>query len=168
VNPDADADGLNAARLSRALNSAVKQNGGGLTLRLTPPELGTVRINLQLQGASVSADFVAESEAGGRLLSRQLAQLRTALESQGLNVERLGVQTKGQAFAGGGGTQSEGQSTRQDNASGQARSGSPDADEGRSRGRDREQAEAEARRDTPVDERDDDDSGFRSRLFGEN
>lgn len=166
ADADAEADGLNATRLSRALNSAVKQNGGGLTLRLTPAALGTVRIDLQLQGASVSADFVAESEAGGRLLNRQLVQLRSALESQGLTVERLGVQVKGQAFTGGSGPQTDGQSGRQDQTSDQARSNGSDAGGGQSRGRERSDAEAEARRGAPLPGRNP-GSGEFSRLFGE-
>ncbi|MEM1109908.1 MAG: flagellar hook-length control protein FliK [Planctomycetota bacterium] len=86
-------DALNAARLTRGLNNAVNQQGGSVTLRLTPPELGTVRIQLNLQGTNVSARFHAETDAAQRLLSQQLGQLRTSLESQGLNVERLGVQS---------------------------------------------------------------------------
>ncbi|MEM9420507.1 MAG: flagellar hook-length control protein FliK [Planctomycetota bacterium] len=86
-------DALNAARLSRGLSNAVNQQGGGVTLRLTPPEMGTVRIQLNLQGSSVSAQFHAETDSAQRLLTQQLGQLRSSLESQGLNVEKLGVQS---------------------------------------------------------------------------
>lgn len=85
-------DALNSARLTRGLNAAVNQQGGNITLRLTPPELGTVRIQLNLQGGNVSAQFHAETDSARTLLTQQLGQLRTSLESQGLNVERLGVQ----------------------------------------------------------------------------
>ena len=70
----------------------MNQKGGSVTLRLTPPEMGTVRIQLNLQGTKVSAQFHAETDSAQRLLTQQLGQLRTSLESQGLNVERLGVQ----------------------------------------------------------------------------
>ncbi|MEM1446476.1 MAG: flagellar hook-length control protein FliK [Planctomycetota bacterium] len=86
-------DALNEARLARGLKSALSQQGGSVTLRLTPPEMGTVRIQMQLQGTGVSAQFHAETQAAQRLLTQQLGQLRTALESQGLSVERLGVQS---------------------------------------------------------------------------
>jgi flagellar hook-length control protein FliK len=85
-------DTLNAARLSRGLNSVLNQQGGNVTLRLTPPEMGTVRIQLSLQGTTVSALFHAETEAGRKLLNQQLTQLRQSLEGQGLSVDRLGVQ----------------------------------------------------------------------------
>ncbi len=85
-------DAVNAARLSRGLNNAVNQQGGTVTLRLTPPDLGTVRIQLNLQGTNVSAQFHAETDSAQRLLTQQLGQLRASLESQGLNVDKLGVQ----------------------------------------------------------------------------
>lgn len=85
-------DALNSARLTRGLNSAVNQQNGAVTLRLTPPEMGTVRIQLNMQGGNVSAQFHAETESARTLLNQQLGQLRSSLEAQGLNVEKLGVQ----------------------------------------------------------------------------
>lgn len=87
------ADQLNAARLARGLQNALQQRGGAVTLRLTPPEMGTVRIHMQMHGTTVTAQFHAESESARTMLSTQLAQLRHALEGQGLSVDRLSVQT---------------------------------------------------------------------------
>ncbi len=92
-------DDINQARLARGLRTALNQQGGAVTLRLTPPEMGTVRIQMQLQGAAVSAQFHAESDAARSMLQQQLGQLRTALESQGLTVDRLGVQSMNQGNA---------------------------------------------------------------------
>lgn len=92
TTPESDADPVNTARLTRGLQSALQQPGGTVTLRLTPPELGTVRIQLQLASGTVSASLQAESASARTMLTQQLSQLRTALESQGLNVERLNVQ----------------------------------------------------------------------------
>jgi len=87
-----DNDSLNTARLTRGLANAVQQRGGAVTLRLTPPEMGTVRIQMQITGTNVSASFHAESSSAQTLLTTQLAQLRTSLESKGMSVERLSVQ----------------------------------------------------------------------------
>ena len=128
-NPEA-ADPLNAARLSRGLDSALNQRNGSVTLRLTPPELGTVRIELQVQGTSVAAQFHAETDRGMTLLTQQLAQLRSSLEAQGLTVERVGVQAMTTPS-------SQGSNLNQNsdgNASDQQRAGQ-DAGDGRSRGR---------------------------------
>jgi flagellar hook-length control protein FliK len=84
---------LNTARISRGMQNAIMQKGGSVTLRLTPPEMGTVRIQLQINNGTVNATFHAETESTRTMLNQQLSQLRTALEHQGLGVERLGVQT---------------------------------------------------------------------------
>ncbi|MEM1099444.1 MAG: flagellar hook-length control protein FliK, partial [Planctomycetota bacterium] len=69
-------DALNEARLARGLKSALNQQGGSVTLRLTPPEMGTVRIQMQIQGTQVAAQFHAETDAARSLLQQQLGQLR--------------------------------------------------------------------------------------------
>lgn len=84
---------LNAGRLARGLQNALNQNGGTVTLRLTPADMGTVRIQLQIQAGSVNASFHTETESARNLLNQQFAQLRSALEGRGLSVERLTVQT---------------------------------------------------------------------------
>lgn len=94
--PDADSghDALtaNAARIARALHSAVNQNGGAVTIRLTPPELGFVRVQVELRDGAASVQFQSDQEAARGLLSNQLGALRGALERQGLTVARLEVQ----------------------------------------------------------------------------
>ncbi len=110
---------VNEARLARGLTSLLNQKGGAVTLRLTPPDLGTVRVQLQMGGGNVSASFQAETPAARNLLQQQMSHLRTALEAQGLAVDRLSVQS--------GNGSSANQFNQQNNAD-----GSPN--EGRSRG----------------------------------
>ncbi|XAL99033.1 flagellar hook-length control protein FliK [Phycisphaeraceae bacterium D3-23] len=120
---EADTSALNSARLTRGLASAVNQRGGAVTLRLTPPDMGTVRIQMQLTGAILSASLHTETASAHQLLTQQLGQLRTSLESQGLTVERLHVQPMQPAQQSGASDQNnEGDQQRQHN-------------EGRSRGR---------------------------------
>ncbi|MEM8495767.1 MAG: flagellar hook-length control protein FliK [Planctomycetota bacterium] len=126
-------DALNEARLARGLKSALNQQGGSVTLRLTPPEMGTVRIQMQIQGTQVAAQFHAETDAARSLLQQQLGQLRTALEGQGLSVDRLGVQSMSAGNASGfngSNLQQQNQSFGQNQSDGQA---NPNHD-GRSRG----------------------------------
>lgn len=126
TDPNATNDAVNSARLTRGLNSAVNQQGGTVTLRLTPPDLGTVRIQLNLQGTNVTAQFHAETDSAQRLLTQQLGQLRTSLESQGLNVEKLGVQ----AMSASSNSSSLQQQTSGDNPQSQSQANA----DGRSRG----------------------------------
>ncbi len=92
--PDQEIDGdtANVARVARGLQHALNQRGGSVTLRLSPPELGFVRIELQVSQGTVSASLQSETPHVQQLLNQQLAQLRSSLENQGLTVERLQVQ----------------------------------------------------------------------------
>lgn len=101
-------DRLNAARVARGLGQAALQRGGGLTLRLSPVELGQVRIELQVQGTSVQAQLQAETAGARQMLSQHLGSLRQALEAQGLSVERLTVQPLATTAAGQSGMDGEG------------------------------------------------------------
>ncbi len=87
-----DVTDANAARIGRAMQSAVQHQGGNLTVRLNPPELGFVRIEMNIRDGVVRAQFNAEQPAAREMLSQQLGQLRQALEKHGLSVERLEVQ----------------------------------------------------------------------------
>lgn len=127
---NASNDSLNTARLTRGLANAVQQRGGAVTLRLTPPEIGTVRIQLQITGTNVSASFHAESASAQTLLTNQLAQLRSALESKGLSVDRLSVQPLATTASTNNANQGQNQSDTQQ----QGQSQQQNAGDGRSRG----------------------------------
>jgi flagellar hook-length control protein FliK len=134
--PDAAADQAqqNVARIARGLQNALSQQGGSVTLRLTPPEMGTVRIQLQIQGATVNAQFHAESDAARTMLTNQISQLRHALEAQGLTVDRLNVQSMNQTSASNLNQQdeqspSDGRSRGQYTSQQQAESSSSDEDQ---------------------------------------
>jgi len=102
---------------SRALSSVVQQKGGAVTLRLSPAELGALRIRVEMGQTTVRAQFFAETDAVRSLLQSNMGQLRTALEAHGLTVEHIQVQTSSASQHGA--------------TSGQD---AQDGDEGRSRG----------------------------------
>jgi len=77
----------------RGLTAMLNQRGGAMTMRLDPPELGALRVQMTITAGVVSADFQASTAAGHALLDRHMAALRTSLESQGLTVDRLTVQS---------------------------------------------------------------------------
>lgn len=79
------------APVVRGLRAMIHHRGGAMTMRLDPPELGALRVQLSILGGSVSARFDADSLQAQALLRQHLPTLRHALEGQGLNVERLTV-----------------------------------------------------------------------------
>ena len=64
-----------------------------LTIDLTPEHLGAVQVRLHLREGELNGMIRAESPEAARAISEQLAQLRQALEQQGLKVASLEVQT---------------------------------------------------------------------------
>lgn len=67
-------------------------HGGTMQIRLDPPELGALQITVQMHNGSMTATFQTTNDDATRMLSHSLGQLKTALESQGVNVEKIQVQ----------------------------------------------------------------------------
>jgi flagellar hook-length control protein FliK len=149
------------------------QRGGAITMRLEPPALGQLRIELHIQQGAVVADFTAATPEARVLLEANLGMLRERLESQGLSVERISVH-------GGRGTESSapvaapaGSDARQDGASARSDGGErgdrsnarQDAAGGESRGR--RDGDARAQRDRMDAARSGEPRGFAAALDGE-
>lgn len=79
-------------RVVRGLSAMVNQRGGTMTMRLDPPDLGELRIQMTVVRGVVSAQFEAANQQAQSLLNKNLGVLRAALEGHGLTVERLQVQ----------------------------------------------------------------------------
>ena len=84
---DAQATG----RVVRGLTSMLAQRGGAMTMRLEPPGLGQLRVEMTVVRGTVTVQFQPTTAEAQALLDRSIATLRSALESQGLTVERLTV-----------------------------------------------------------------------------
>lgn len=135
--PNSSADSLQdpaQARILRGLTATLNQRGGVLTMRLDPPDLGQLRIQMSIVRGIVTANFQVQTPQAQALLERSLATLRSALQGQGLTVERLTVQTTPQ--------QTNTQSARHesDQQASQQRQ-QHDASQGESRGRRDEQSQ---------------------------
>lgn len=70
----------------------VKKNGvAEAIISLFPENLGQVDVKITLQNGQVVAQFMTEHSNAKSLLENQMSQLRAALQSQGLQVEKLEV-----------------------------------------------------------------------------
>ncbi|MCH8345082.1 MAG: flagellar hook-length control protein FliK [Planctomycetes bacterium] len=116
------------AGVMRGLSAMLNQRGGVMTMRLQPPQLGELRVQMTIARGVVTAQFHAATPQAHALLEQSLAVLRSALEANGLTVERLTVHLMQTTNA---------QATRQEAADEQSQSSRhhSDAGEGRSRGR---------------------------------
>ncbi|TVR01361.1 MAG: flagellar hook-length control protein FliK [Desulfovibrionales bacterium] len=84
--------------LLNQVHSGLLQNLGQgrqqLTLQLHPAELGSLTVNLRVVGKEVQAMLRAENPEARQIIAENLPLLRQSLESQGLRVTRLDVQTQ--------------------------------------------------------------------------
>ena len=61
------------------------------TISLNPENLGKVDVKITIQNGQVLAQFITEKHMAKDMLDQQMSQLRSALQSQGLQVEKLEV-----------------------------------------------------------------------------
>lgn len=87
----AESAGPMGAQIARGLAGALRQGGGVVTLRLTPEHLGQLKLDLRIEGSSVSATLTPSSEPARQLLEESSGALKAALEARGLTVERIEV-----------------------------------------------------------------------------
>lgn len=77
-------------RVSKALQSA-GDAGGVLRLRLTPPELGAVRMEIKVRDGVMQAHLTAETETARAVLLENVPALRDRLAEQSIRLERFEV-----------------------------------------------------------------------------
>ena len=77
-------------RVARAFQAAT-DNGGQIKLRLSPPELGSLQLNITLKDGAMSAHIQAETPAAQNLLLNNLPDLRDRLAQQDVHIERFDV-----------------------------------------------------------------------------
>ncbi|WP_128894239.1 flagellar hook-length control protein FliK [Longirhabdus pacifica] len=69
-----------------------QQNGiSEATIKLVPEQLGQVQVKISMQNGQMVAQFMAETLVGKEAIESQLAQLRTNLQNQGIQVDKLEV-----------------------------------------------------------------------------
>jgi flagellar hook-length control protein FliK len=86
-------------RVAKAFQTA-QDRGGTLQLRLSPPELGALRIELNVKDGVMSASLQAENANARRLLLDHLPALRDRLAEQNIRVDRFDVDVRREGNGG--------------------------------------------------------------------
>lgn len=131
MNAAADETSPFASRVVRGLHTMLNHRGGSMTMRLDPPELGALKVQMTLRDGAVTAMFTAATAKAHSLLREHMGTLRASLESQGLTVERLSVQSMTTTTSGQNASDA---NTRQDQSGAQSDRQQADAGHGQSRG----------------------------------
>jgi flagellar hook-length control protein FliK len=71
------------------LSGSVNGESGRMVLRLQPAELGSLRLELKIEGDRVQAHLHAQTHQVQEVLERNLPQLRSALAEQGLKIDQF-------------------------------------------------------------------------------
>jgi flagellar hook-length control protein FliK len=79
-------------RVAKAFLSAQQRDGNEVRLRLSPPELGSLRLQVSVQDGVMVARLETETEAARSSLVNNLPALRERLAEQGIRVERFDIE----------------------------------------------------------------------------
>jgi flagellar hook-length control protein FliK len=90
--PEAHFAEANHTNIVTGVQTTLLPHGGTMQIRLDPPELGALQVTVEMRDGVMNATFHTTNEDATRLLSHSLGQLKTALEAQGVTVEKIQVQ----------------------------------------------------------------------------
>lgn len=151
AGPDSTrSDDANVERILRLIRGRIDERGGSATMRLDPPEIGSVRLHIELRDDAVSLRMDTSSELAHRMLREQLDGLRQRMEQSGLRLEQVEIRPPQPAAPGDG---------RSDGAAGKhagTDAGRPPndgwfSDSGASHGREHRSSEDVERQGSPLD-----------------
>ncbi len=140
----------NVERVLRLMHSRLGRDRSVATLRMDPPELGMIRMRMDLRHNELTLWIDTETDAARRLLGEQLDALRRGLESAGIQLQRVELRvTESSQFSPDAGT------PEQSDAGAQEQGGAARGEDGASE------------RGTPILEGDDADADLMESQVGE-
>jgi len=86
-------------------SNMMKKDSGRIVITLEPPNLGTLNMDVRVQHDTVKMLLVADNYEVKQVLNSNLDQLKTALQGQGLNIDRLDVLVHDRSYNGNQGFQ---------------------------------------------------------------
>lgn len=84
-------------KIVKSMTMAVRRGESEMRIMLQPPRLGSVRVELVVRNGALTASFETQTQAARHVISGNLAHLKAALESQGIEVEGLNVSVEREA-----------------------------------------------------------------------
>jgi flagellar hook-length control protein FliK len=86
-------------RVARAFQAA-DDEGGQIRLRLSPPELGAMKLEITVHGGAMTAHVETETSAARNMLLDNLPALRQRLADQNIKITQFDVDLKDQSGGG--------------------------------------------------------------------
>ena len=82
------------SRVTKAFEAAQLQGGGPIRMRLSPPELGMLQVQIEVKEGVLTASLEAETHAARNLLLENLPALRDRLAEQQISIEKFDVDVR--------------------------------------------------------------------------
>lgn len=81
-------------QLAKQISGSVARGDKIINLQLTPPELGTVKLSLEIKDGTLRLGMIAESASAKEVLLNNSHELKNMLSDQGIKLERLDIQVE--------------------------------------------------------------------------
>ncbi|MEN0109775.1 MAG: flagellar hook-length control protein FliK [Planctomycetota bacterium] len=82
------------SRVSRAFEFASERGGGPVEMRLSPPELGSMQVKIEVREGVLTAQIETETQSARNALLDNLPALRERLEQQQIRIEQFNVDVR--------------------------------------------------------------------------
>lgn len=90
-------------RVDQALKEAARsKDGSSISMRLDPPQLGSIRVDLSIKDGTLHARLVPESAAVLQILRERAHELHAGLRQLGLDVDKVTVSVGGESYSSAG------------------------------------------------------------------
>lgn len=86
----------NIEKAAEMIRSNVGLRNSSMTIRLDPPELGSMKLDAQLRNDVLTVKIQASSEAAKSMLESRVNELRIALERHGITIDRIDIEVRPQ------------------------------------------------------------------------
>ncbi len=82
-------------KVSNVINHLATKGGETITIRLQPPELGKIQIELVMKDNTINAKINTENIAVKEVIMTNLDQIKASIENSGFNINKLDVEIGG-------------------------------------------------------------------------
>ncbi len=81
-------------QIARVVRTHANGRTSSMTLRLDPPELGQLRVDVRMQDQTLVVRFQAQTQAAHDLLQDRISELRHALDQHGIRLDRAEIEIR--------------------------------------------------------------------------
>lgn len=101
----------NVPNIVSSVTGQLLPNGGTMTLRLDPPEVGALQVAVMMKDGMATVTFTTDNPEAARMMSNTLGELRNSLHAAGITVDKMTVASVPKSETSGNSTNSDSNSS---------------------------------------------------------